>query len=73
MNKTTGVIIGVGIIAIGIGIVFSLSSSEQNNAEVIEDTPSLESNTDEIVLEEPKSSGTEFSVELTEKIGIKNQ
>ncbi len=71
-----GIGIGIGVIIIIVIVGFSLSSEQNNeNSEKIpnvEESVIEEPNVEESVIEEPKSEGKEFSVEFTEKIGIKN-
>jgi len=69
MNKgiVIAIIVGIGIIAIIAGS--SLNFATDNNS-VIEDTIENESiPTEEII--EPKKTGTNFSVELSESVGLK--
>ncbi|MCV0430685.1 hypothetical protein [Nitrosopumilus sp.] len=70
MNKGVGIVIVVGVIIIIIGI--GLSSSESINDKIVEEIPNLETDSVENVPEESESVGTEFSVELTERIGLKS-
>lgn len=77
MNRVVGVgiaLVIVTIIAI-IGVTYSMSSSNTNedNLLTVEDVNLEESLAleEEIISEEPEQAGQEFSVELTERIGIK--
>ena len=85
MNKAAGIGIAVIIIVVIVGIAYSLSSTESSeenlptvddlnldesillDEEVVSEEPEQE-----IVSEEPEQEGTEFSVELTETVGIKS-
>ncbi len=82
VNKSAGIGIAAIIIALIIGIAYSSSSTEpsEENLPTIEEldlgeSVSLEG---EIVaeeleeIEEPEQTSTDFSVELTEKLGIKS-
>jgi len=76
VNKFAGIGIAAIIIALIIGIVYSSSSTEPSDEDLpvteeldLDESVSLE---EEIVSEEPEQTGTDFSVELTEKIGIKS-
>lgn len=73
MNK--GVIIGVVIIVvIGIGVISSMSSMENNEKEVLSSDEELilnEITPIEEDLEEPEKTGRNITVELTETIGLK--
>ena len=79
MNKTAIIGIGVVIIVLIIGIAYSSTSTEpsEENLPTIEELDLDESVSleEEIVaeeLEEPEQTGTDFSVELTEKLGLKS-
>lgn len=73
MNK--GVIIGVVIIVvIGIGVISSMSSMENNEKEVLSSDEELilnEITPIEEDLEEPEKTGRNITIELTETIGLK--
>jgi len=75
MNKSLSIGIVVIVIVIISGIVYSLSSTEsdEKNLSIIEDIDlddltSVEEGTVSI----PEQTGREFSVEFTEKIGLKS-
>ncbi len=64
MNKVVGIGIIIVIIMAIIGVAYSMSSSDtsEDNIPIV---------VKEAIIEEPESTGTDFSVELTEKIGLK--
>lgn len=64
MNKVAGIGIAIVIIIAIIGTAYSMSLSDTN-----EDNIPIVVN--EVITEEPENTGTDFSVELTEKIGLK--
>ena len=74
MNKPIGIGIVVITIVLIVGIAYSLSStdSDEKNLSVIDvDLDDLTSG-DEETISAPEQTGKEFSVELTEKIGLKS-
>jgi len=75
MNKSISIGIAVIVIVIIVGIAYSLSptESDEKNLSIIEDVnlddlTSVEEETVSI----PEQTGKEFSVEFTEKIGLKS-
>ena len=79
MNKSAGIGIAAIIVIIIIGIAYSSYSTEpsEENLPTTEELDLGESISieEEIVaeeLEEPEQTGTDFSVELTEKMGLKS-
>ena len=79
VKKSAGIGIAAIIIALIIGIAYSSSlteSSEENLPTTeelnLDESVSLEEEIVSEELEEPEQTGTDFSVELTEKLGIKS-
>ena len=72
MNKSVGIGIAVIAIVLIVGIAYSLSSieSDEKNLSVIEDEDLISG--EEEIISIPEQTGKEFSVELTEKIGLKS-
>ena len=64
MNKAASAGIAIVIIAVIIGVTYSISSSDTS----VDNLPIVE---EEIVTEEPESTGTDYSVGLSENIGLK--
>jgi hypothetical protein len=75
MNKPIGIGIAVIAIVLIVGIAYSLSSTEsdEKNLSIIEDND-LDNLTavEKEGISVPEQAGKEFSVELTEKIGLKS-
>ena len=81
MNKAAGIGIAVIIIAIIVGIAYSVSSSDENlptvdeldlNESVLLEEELASEEPEEVASEELEEAGREFSVELTEAIGLKS-
>ena len=72
MNKPIGIGIAVIAIVLIVGIAYSLSSieSDEKNLSVIEDEDLISG--EEEIISIPEQTGKEFSVEFTEKIGLKS-
>jgi len=75
VNKAAGIGIAIVIIGAIIGVAYSMSSSNtsEDNLPTVEEIILDESISvkEEIVSEEPEQTGNDFSVELTESIGLK--
>jgi len=75
MNKSLSIGIVVIVIVIISGIAYSLSSTESNekNLSIIEDIDLDDlTSVEEETISIPEQTGREFSVEFTEKIGLKS-
>ena len=79
MNRAGGIGIAILIIVAIIGVAYSMSSSDtsEDNLPTVEEvtldeTISVEEEIVSEELEEPEQTGTDFSEELTEKLGLKS-
>ncbi len=79
MNRAGGIGIAILIIVVIIGVAYSMSSSDtsEDNLPTVEEvtldeTISVEEEIVSEELEEPEQTGTDFSEELTEKLGLKS-